>query len=409
MTAAPAQGHAVLSASSSKQWLNCTPSARLREQFPEEPSEAAEEGTLAHQFCELKLRRLFLEPGMAEKEFKSRLGKLKKDPRYSPEMDRFTDEYVDYVQQIAYGYPAAPYVAVEKQVDYGHVAPEGFGTADCIILQGEDLHIVDFKYGKGIVVSAEGNSQLALYALGALRLYGLIYPVKAVHCHIVQPRVRNFSRWEATAQGLTAWGDEVVKPAARLAYAGEGEFCQGKWCDDCFCQIAGTCRARAAENVPVLQGQVDAVTGKMKEGALLTNEEIGRLLPLLQMAEPWIKKVKKAAVAKLLAGEAIPGWKLVEGRSNRQLTDTKAAYAALVKAGYKKAMFYEQVPLPLTQTEKLITKEDYDTILAPYIEKPKGAPTLAPEEDRRSPYQKDTTPEEDFGGSNAYQEGEALC
>ena len=150
MTAALARNHAILSASSSKQWLNCPPSARLRDRFPEETSEAAAEGTLAHRFCELKLRRLFLEPGMAEKEFKSRLGKLKKEPHYSPEMERFTDEYADYVQQIAYGYPAAPYVAVEKRVDYGHVAPEGFGTADCIILQGKDLHIVDFKYGRGL-------------------------------------------------------------------------------------------------------------------------------------------------------------------------------------------------------------------------------------------------------------------
>lgn len=409
MTAALARNHAILSASSSKQWLNCPPSARLRERFPEETSEAAAEGTLAHRFCELKLRRLFLEPGMAEKEFKSRLGKLKKEPHYSPEMERFTDEYADYVQQIAYGYPAAPYVAVEKRVDYGHVAPEGFGTADCIILQGKDLHIVDFKYGKGVVVSAEGNSQLALYALGAIRAYRLIYPVERVCCHIVQPRVRNFSQWETSVENLEAWAEDVVKPSSQAAYAGAGEFFQGEWCDSCFCCIAGTCRARAAENAPVLQEQVDAATGTMKDGALLSNEEIGRLLPLLQMAEPWIKKVKKAAVAKLMSGEAIPGWKLVEGRSNRYLTDAKAAYAALVKAGYKKAMFYEQTPLPLTQAEKLITKEDYETILAPFVGKPKGAPALAPETDSRPPYQAQMTPEEDFGGGNAYQEGGELC
>ena len=364
MTAVPERGHAILSASSSKQWLNCPPSARLREMFPEEPSEAAGEGTLAHKFCELKLRRLFLEPGMGEKGFKSKLGKLKKEPHYNPEMERFTDEYADYVQQIAYGYPTAPYVAVEKRVDYGHVAPEGFGTADCILLQGTDLHVIDFKYGKGIVVEAEGNSQMALYALGALKAYGLIYPVERVSFHIVQPRARNFSRWETTAQELGSWAEPVVKPAARLAYAGGGEFHQGKWCDDCFCRIAGTCRARAEANAPVLQGQVDPATGKMREEALLANEEIGRLLPLLQMAEPWIKKVKKAAVAKLLAGEAIPGWKLVEGRSNRRLTDAR---------------------------------------------EPKGAPTLAPEEDKRPLYAQEATPEEDFGGSHAYQEGEELC
>lgn len=409
MTAVSERGHALLSASSSAQWLNCPPSARLREQYPEGTSEAAEEGTLAHKFCELKLRRLFIEPGMAEKGYKERLRELKKEPRYSPEMERYTDEYADYVQRIAYGYPAAPYVAVEKRVDYGHVAPEGFGTADCIILCGADLHVVDFKYGKGIVVHAEENSQLSLYALGALQAYGLIYPIEQVHLHIVQPRVHNFSQWATTAQELGVWAEEVARPAARLAYAGEGGFHQGRWCDDCFCCAAGTCRARAEENAPVLQAQVDPATGKMREEALLTDEEIGRLLPLLVMAEPWIKKVKKAAVSKLLAGEAIPGWKLVEGRSNRQLTDTKAAYAALVKAGYKKAMFYEQVPLPLTQAEKLITKGDYETILAPFVEKPKGAPTLAPEDDKRPAYQAGTAPEEDFGGGNTYKEGDVPC
>lgn len=403
------RAHAVLSASSSKQWLNCPPSAHLREQFPEAPSDAAQEGTLAHQFCELKLRRLFLEPGMPDKDYKAEIGKLKKADHFSNEMERYTDEYADYVKEVAYGYPSAPYIAVEKKVDYGHVAPEGFGTADCILLHGTELHVVDFKYGKGITVSAEGNSQMALYALGAIRAYGLIYPVEEVYFHIVQPRVRNFSRWETSVKELNAWTEAVVRPAARKAYEGGGEFRQGKWCDDCFCCVAGTCRARAEENVPVLQSQTDPKTGRMRSEALLTNEEIGELLPLLQKAEPWIKKVKKTALSKLMAGEAIPGWKLVEGRSNRELTDVKAAYAALVKAGYKKAMLYEQTPLPLTQAEKLITKEDYDSILAKFVVKPKGAPTLAPEDDERPPYVKDATPEEDFGGENAYKGGDAAC
>lgn len=409
MTPAGERGHAVLSASSSKQWLNCTPSARLREQFPEETSAAAEEGTLAHRFCELKLRKLFLEPGMPEKTYRAELNRLRKEEHYSPEMDRFTDEYTAYVQQIAYGYPAAPYIAVEKRVDYSHVAPEGFGTADCIILYGTKLHVVDFKYGRGIRVSAEGNSQMALYALGTLQAYGMAYPVKKVCFHIVQPRIGNFSAWTTTARDLETWAETVVRPAAGKAFAGEGEFRQGKWCDDCFCCIAGTCRARAEANAPVLKAQVDPATGKMREEATLTGKEIGELLPLLAMAEPWIRKVKKAAMAKLLAGEEIPGWKLVEGRSSRELTDVKAAYAALVKAGYKKAMFYEQVPLPLTQAEKLITKEDYDAVLAPYVRKPKGAPALAPEGDRRPQYEPDSTPEEDFGGENTYREENAIC
>lgn len=405
MIGAAERAHALLSASSSRQWIHCPPSARLREQFPEKSSEAAEEGTLAHKFCELKLRKIFLEPGMSEKEYKSSLGELRKENYYATEMERYTDEYVGYVQSIAYRYSTPPYIAVEKRVDYSEVAPEGFGTADCILLYGAELHVIDFKYGKGIVVGAEGNSQMALYALGALKSYSLIYPIETVYFHIVQPRVKNFSQWTTSVRDLKAWAESVVRPAAKKAYAGEGEFRQGKWCDDCFCCAAGSCRARAAANAPVLKEQMDPGTGKLKEAVLLTNEEIGKLLPLLIMAEPWIKKVKKTALEKLLAGEVIPGWKLVEGRSNRVLTDPKAAYAALVKAGYKKAMFYEQIPLPLTEAEKLITKEEYDAILAPYIEKPRGAPTLALEDDKRPAYVKNT-PEEDFGGENAYKEGE---
>ncbi len=361
---------------------------------------------MAHQFCELKLRKLFLEPGMPEKDYKAGLNKLRKGKHFSTEMERYTDEYRDYVQQIAYQYPSAPYITVEKRVDYSYIAPEGFGTADCIVMYGTELHVVDFKYGKGIVVEAEGNCQMALYALGALQAYGLIFPIDTVHFHIVQPRVKNFSQWTTSVRDLNAWAETVVRPAAQKAYEGGGEFQQGKWCDDCFCCAAGTCRARADANAPVLQAQVDPATGKMKEEALLTNEEIGKLLPLLMMAEPWIKKVKKAALAKLLAGEEVPGWKLVEGRSNRSLTDPKAAYGALIKAGYKKAMFYEQVPVPLTEAEKLITKEEYNSILAPFIVKPKGAPALALEGDKRPDYVKDSTPEEDFGGANAYKKGD---
>lgn len=396
--------HALLSASSAKKWIHCPPSARLEETFPDESSEAAEEGTLAHSFCELKLRKLFIEPGMPDKTYKAELNKLKKDTRYNPEMDRFTDDYVAFVQKIAYGYPSTPYISVEKKIDYSHVAPEGFGTADCIILCGSDLHVVDFKYGKGVVVSAEENPQMGLYAIGALAAYSLIYPIEQIMFHIVQPRVHNFSTWKTTAKDLQAWGDTVVKPNAMLAFKGEGDFCQGTWCDEGFCKAAGQCRHRMNENMEVIQKELNPVTGKLVSENLISNEEIGKILPLLQLVSPWIKKVEKAALNKLLSDEAVPGWKLVEGRSNRELTDATKAFKDLISAGYKKAMLYEQKPLALTEVEKLITKEDYTTILSPYIVKPKGKPTLAPENDKRSVYQKDSTPEEDFGGENHYKE-----
>lgn len=401
--------HALLSASSAKKWLNCPPSARLEDAFPDEGSEAASEGTLAHSFCELKLRKLFLEPGMADKVFKAELNKLKKNEQYNPEMDRYTDDYVDYVQKIAYSYPAQPHIAVEKKVDYGHIAPEGFGTADCVILCGTDLHVVDFKYGKGVVVSAEGNPQMGLYAAGALAAYGLIYPIDKITFHIVQPRVHNFSRWETSAKELQAWAMGCVRPKAELAFKGEGDFKQGTWCDEGFCRASGTCRHRMEQNLTVIQQEIEPVSGKPVNENLINNDEIGRILPLLQLVAPWIKKVEKAALGKLLADEEVPGWKLVEGRSNREITDQVKAYKDLIGAGYKKALLYEQTPLSLTEVEKLITKEDYEKILAPYITKPKGKPALAPESDKRAVYQKNSTPEEDFGGDNQYKEENAEC
>lgn len=401
--------HALLSASSAKRWINCPPSARLSEAFPESTSDYAEEGTLAHDICELKLRKLFIEPGMPEKTFKTAHNQLKEHGQYDPEMERYTDEYVDYIQKIAYSYPVPPKIVIEKEVHYGHVARDGYGFSDCIILSGTDCHVVDFKYGKGITVSAEENPQMMLYAVGAIAEYGIVFPVERVILHIVQPRTKNFSRWELSASQLQTWSEQTVKPAAELAWEGKGDFRQGSWCDDCFCPAAGTCRFRMEENMAALQKHTDPITGKMIPAELLTNGEIGSILPFLEFAAPWIKKVRAAALDKLLADEDVPGWKLVEGRSNRELPDPDKAYAALVEAGYKKALFYERIPVTLTEAEKLINKDAFNTILMPFIVKPKGKPTLAPKGDKRPPYQKDTTPQEDFGGENQYKEEEKTC
>ena len=401
------RAHALLGASSAEKWLNCPPSARLEETFPETTSEYAEEGTLAHNICELKLRKLFIEPGMPERTFKTRLNKLKKDPLYQDEMDRYTDEYVEYIQKIAYAYPTPPYIAIEKRVDYGHVAPEGFGTSDCIILSGTECHVIDFKYGKGIPKSAEGNPQMCLYAIGVMAAYKLIYPIDRIYLHIVQPRTGNPSTWETNANELAVWGEVFVKPRAGLAFKGEGDFCQGKWCDDCFCAAGALCRHRKDENM-ALERYTDPITGEYPDVSLLSLAEAALVLGAAQNLAAWVKKLERHILAELLAGNEVPGWKLVEGRSNRVITDIDAAFAALTEAGYKKALFYEKVPITLTQAEQLINKDDYKNILAKWIEKPAGKPTLAPESDKRPAYQLKPTAEEDFGGDNAYKE-ETAC
>lgn len=398
------RAHALLSASAAERWLFCPPSARLEEQFPEGTSEYAEEGALAHAICELKLRKIFVEPGMNDRTFNTRLNRLKKQEQYQPEMLRFTDEYVDYIKEIAYGYPASPSIAVEKRVDYSHIAPEGFGTADCIIIYGIELHVIDFKYGQGVPVRAEGNPQLALYALGAIAAYSMIYNIQKVTLHVIQPRLRQFSKWETSVTELETWG-RWVKERAELAWKGDGDFHQGNWCK--FCKAAAVCRHRADTNL-----ELENHTAVNEDGTevpcplppLIGNEEVGQILGKAQHLADWVKKLEKYALNALVKGDSIPGWKIVEGRSNRMIMDVDTAYTKLREAGYEEAMLYNRVPVSLTEVEKLISKEDYAKILSRYVQKPKGKPALAPETDKRPAYQPAVSAEEAFGGNNIYKE-----
>ena len=185
--------HALLSASASARWLQCTAAPQMEAKFPDTTSEFAREGTLAHSIAELKLRAYAVEP-MAKSTFTRHMNQLKKDELYQPEMDTHTETYLDYIKGILLSYKTKPYTVVEKRVDFSQYVPRGFGTADCLIMAPNELHIVDFKYGKGVPVDANNNSQMRLYALGALNAYQLLYQFKTVHMHIVQPRIQNFSQ-----------------------------------------------------------------------------------------------------------------------------------------------------------------------------------------------------------------------
>lgn len=399
--------HALLSASNAKKWLNCTLSARLEDALPEEQSPYAEEGTLAHSICELKLAKQFTDKNMSNRTYSSRLGKLMKDPLYAKEMDGFTDAYVDYITSIAYNLPSTPYVAVEKRVDYSPWAPEGFGTCDCILIQGGSMHVCDFKYGKGKAVGSRENPQLMLYALGAWNAFRMIYPVRTVTMHIIQPRIDNTSSWEAPLEDLLRWGDEVVKPRALKAFRGEGECVQGKWCDDCFCRLSATCRARMEENMALMdEAENPPGTGEplMKLPPQLDNKEVGALLKRAQFLKAWVNKLEAYAQGEILAGRGVPGWKIVEGRSNRTILDMDAAYDALHTAGYPEAALYKMQPLPLGDLEKLLDKE-HKKLLEKYIVKPPGKPTLVPEDDKRPAISSASIAEGAFGGENAYKEG----
>ncbi|MGG3383058.1 DUF2800 domain-containing protein [Heyndrickxia faecalis] len=379
--------HALLSASSAHRWLICTPSARLEEQFPDTTSDYAREGTLAHEIAELKLRKQFTEP-MSQSTYSRRLNKFKKHELYQEEMLKHTDTYLDYLREITIGMDVQPYVAVERQIDFSQVVPEGFGTVDCLIIGGDTLYITDFKYGKGVLVSAEDNPQMKLYALGAYFAYSFLYPIQIVKLAIVQPRLDSISEWEISAKDLLAWG-EKIKPIAAKAFAGEGEFVPGEHCK--FCRAKAQCRARAEMYTALSDFG-------MKKPPLLTNEEVGEILKQAQGLEAWVKALKEYALSACLEGEEIPGWKAVEGRSTRIYKDVDRAFEHLAKNGIDEALLYERVPLTVAKLEKALGKKEFNSLLVEkgLVEKTPGKPTIAPMSDKRPAITNKPSAAEDF-------------
>ena len=398
--------HALLSASSAKKWLYCTPSAVLEDTLPEDESYHAKEGTLAHAISELKLIKLFIDKNMTDRMYKSRHKKLQGEELYQSEMETYTDEYVDYVSAIAFGLSGVPFVAVEKKLDYSPWVPEGFGTGDCIIIYGNEMHIIDFKYGKGVSVQAEENPQMALYGLGAWHEYGVLFGIEKVHFHIVQPRIKNNSCWTIPLKELLDWGESFVKPRAALAFKGEGMFLPGVYCKEGFCKAYGRCRATANKYLPLQEDAKDKTTGETRIPPLLTNEEVGDILQRAKFLKDWVGKLETYAQNELLKGHEIPGWKLVEGRSQRELSHPDQVFAGLIAAGYDEAVLYNKKPVSLGELEKLITKEQREDLLLPYIVKPQGKPTLVPAEDKRPAMNQGVRAEDAFGGENTYKKEE---
>ena len=380
--------HAFLSASGAHKWLACTPSAKLEAQFPEVTSEYAEEGRLAHEIAELKLRKAFTDP-MGPQKFRNALKKLQERRLYQAEMLQHTDTYLEYVSGIVHSFPQRPYVAIEKRLDYSDYVPEGYGTGDCIIIAGTVLHVIDLKYGKGVPVSAKKNPQMALYALGAYVDYSFLYPIETVKMTIVQPRLDSISEWEISVQKLLNFG-EYVKPIAAVAFAGEGEFVSGEHCR--FCRAKARCRARSEFNLVLEEYQA-------KKPELLSNDEIGRILVRAQNLAKWVTDLEDYALAECLDGRDVPGWKVVEGRSNRAFSDQDAAFATLISNGIEEAMLYERKPITLTATETLLGKAKFSELLSPFVVKPPGKPALVVESDKREPLKR-ASAADDFGAAS---------
>lgn len=368
--------HALLSASSAHRWLKCTAAPQMEQKFPDTTSTYAAEGTLAHSIAELKLRAYAVEP-MSHATFTRRLNKLKKDELYQAEMDGYTETYLDYIKGILLSYKAKPYVVAEKKVDFSSYVPKGFGTADCLIMAHDDLHIVDFKYGKGVPVDAANNPQMRLYALGALSAYQLLYRFKVVHMHIVQPRINNFSQETLGVDILKAWAADVVAPKAQEAASKDGgAFNPGEWCR--FCRAKAQCKARAEA-----YAQYADVAHEKRDMTMITMSELGDYLKTAKLLKDWADDLQEYAQSCAMKGIHIPGWKLVEGRGSRVFTDMDAAFSKLMENGIDESVLYERVPLTLAKTEKAIGKKLFADLCDEFIERKPGKPALVPESDKR--------------------------
>ena len=365
--------HAVLSASGSKRWLSCPPSARLERKFPDKAGEAAQEGTLAHALAEARIRHWLGE--ISENGLTLRIDNIRHDALYSPEMGEYVSEYVDLcIEKIN----AAQGVAlVEERLDFSRWVKNGFGTGDMVIIGDGVLEIVDLKYGKGVPVSAEGNTQMQLYALGAIKQYGYIYDFDHVRMSIFQPRNGGLSTQLMSVDELLAWG-ESIKPIAELAYEGKGEFKAGDHCR--FCRAAAQCKALADYNLEIAKLE-------FRDADLLTDDEVSFVLERVDGLVRYAEKIKTFALAEALKGHKWPGFKIVAGRSNRRITDAVEAVKLLRGAGYADDVIYKPLELQtITDLEKTITKKKFGEILGSVVEKPPGKPTLVPADDERPEY-----------------------
>ena len=373
--------HALLSASGSKRWLMCPPSARLEEKFEETSSIYADEGTFGHSLAEFKLRcYIEVKPKSArEAEYQQ----LSLHKYYSKELEDAVDFYIDVVkEQLAAAQAKDPgaILLLEQKLDLSAYAPESFGTGDAVIVTENEVIVMDLKMGKGVKVEGEANSQMRLYGLGALDAYRCMYELTQVTTIVVQPRLDNVSGETMTTADLVLWG-ESIQPIAKAAFAGEGEFCCGDHCR--FCRAKAVCQHRAETNLALV---VKYDTGKsFTDPRLLDTAELAYLLGKVEEFTGWAKDVGAWTLEQAKKGMKYPGFKLVEGRSNRKITDTKKAIEILEKLKFKQEQYMTEPELRgITDLEKLAGKKQFDEALAHIICKPAGAPTLVPESDKRA-------------------------
>ncbi|MEZ7737338.1 DUF2800 domain-containing protein [Gemella sanguinis] len=368
------RAHAKLSASGASRWATCPGSVQMEDGIPDKESIYAQEGTLAHEMSELKLKHYLDPKGFGKRKLNAAIKKLKENELYQAEMESYTDTYVDFIKEKALSFPSNPYIEIEKRVDFSRWVDGGFGTCDCVLIHGSTLSIIDLKYGKGVPVSAEQNEQLILYALGAYDAFNLIYNLDKIKLNIVQPRINNFSTWEISLTELLLWGD-YFKVQAEKALGGNGELVpSAKACK--FCKARDICTARAENNLS-LESEIKLKPNEIPKDKLY--EYISRGEDIAK----WVADLKAYALDMCLKGEDVKGLKAVAGRTSRSWTNQDEAINKLIEGGIDEAIIYDKVPLTLAKLEKALGKQQFTTLVGDLVVTSEGKPTLVFENDKR--------------------------
>jgi len=372
--------HALLSASGSDRWMSCTPSPRFEEEFPEQESSVyAEEGTLAHEFGDIDLRLYVGE--LSKKQHRFAVRKLKKHELYSEE--EMLDEVAKYTEYVTLQFEEAKrlnsgaVLLVERKVDLTDYIENGFGTTDSTIISDGVLEVIDLKYGKGVQVSAEDNSQLKLYGLGSLKEHELLYDIHTVRLTIVQPRLNTISVWEISAEDLLDWAENEVLPRAQQAYAGEGELVAGDHCK--WCRAKNRCPALAALHLEL--AKLD-----FAEPEMLTDEQLIEIYEQTPQLVNWANSISAYILSEAINGKDWEGYKLVEGKSNRKWIYEEQAIEKLRELKHPDEKIINSKIKGIGDIEKLVKKSNFQTLLGDFVEKPAGKPSLVPASDKREPY-----------------------
>lgn len=381
-----ARAHALLSASGSHRWLNCTPSARLEDEVKSDDSSVySQEGTFAHELAEIALREY--NGGNAQttieaiKDLRTRIEKFNSLNGTAFSLEEMEVPVEEYVQMVIEDFndaltkDKAAVLLIEEPFDLSNLIEDGFGSNDAIIVADGTAHVHDLKFGRGVRVEAERNSQLMLYAYGAMESFNGFYDIRRVVLHIDQPRIGNFSSWELSVDELYEWAEKEVRPRAELAHKGEGEFCSGEWCQ--FCKVRARCRHLAETNLALAKHD-------FADPALLSDEEIGEVLLKLPKLEDWASSVRSYAYNEAVNNDREwPGFKLVASRTVRQWSNAETVVETLQMEGFSEEQIYNRKLKGIGDVEKLVGKKEFEPLLGSLVIKPEGQPQLVPESDKR--------------------------